>query len=1003
MSCDASKDSSVGALGAASEIRVAMKRLGPRSQLLLLAIILLVAIFFRFFRLDGLPRGMIGDEAQRGLEALAIAHGGYYPVFLKELEAYPVLAYWLAILFRLFGASLLAARAGAALIGIATVPVFYLLVRELFGSMGGRSGRILAVSATFFLATSYWHVVYSRVAREMILLPFFAILVLYFFLQGWRSGRRRYFLLCGVSMGLGLYTYASSLCLPLLVVVPLGYYIWREKGSLRTHFVNLLLLFGISFAVATPLALFAVSETAVFTAEAKAVTLLNRELTGGSPLAAFVMSCAKTAAMFVFQGDSSLVHNPASRPVLDPVVSVWFVLGLCVIIRKWRDPPHFVLLIWLLIMCLPAVVTVLTSANFSRTIGALPVVSILPALGMVTAWEWLEARTAAHRLVTILGISVFAITLLLTAATTYRDYFMVWDTREDLREGYDGSFTVAAAVMNQTQVPDSLWILPMTPFVPSGYGGDHFDFLYHGSAPYHSVSLHAAAAPNELSTVCKGRRKALVIDWKGYVLEEAYNAMAADPKGLIPFLFEKYGRELDRRSYEGFDVLTYQLPKSPSFSIAENFTPLTVSFDHELLLTGMAFGGSSLRDTSTPEEVQQTELPSGKSGWVVLRWQALTAPMGNYKVTVYLQDQGGHMAGQTDKLLLSNYLHPTQDWEVGQEEIDYYSLPSWAATAPGRYKVGVTLYDAETLQIVPTVAGRQTYELGTMEIVRPLVAPEVEPETVIQEDKGGLAPGIRLLGYELPRSDANPGDDLSVAFYWQAVEDVNRDYVIAVQLTDDDGEVWAERVDSPVYGTYPTTEWAEGEILKDWHDISLPADLPQGSYQVSLAISQDDSLLNRMSLQRIEIRGRTHQFIVPDIQHSMQAKLGQNVQFLGYDLSSDEVTAGGPLQLTLHWQALRQIPLSYTVFTHLLDAEERMWGQMDSPPQSGQAPTTSWLEAEVITDPYEIAVDDQAPSGEYVIEIGMYDASTGERLPIYMDGQRLEGDRLLLGVVRVVP
>jgi hypothetical protein len=95
--------------------------------------------------------------------------------------------------------------------------------------------------------------------------------------------------------------------------------------------------------------------------------------------------------------------------------------------------------------------------------------------------------------------------------------------------------------------------------------------------------------------------------------------------------------------------------------------------------------------------------------------------------------------------------------------------------------------------------------------------------------------------------------------------------------------------------------------------------------------------------------------------------------------------------------------VSYTVFTHLLDAEERIQGQMDSIPGRGEAPTTSWIEGEVITDEYEIVVDPEAPTGEYVVEVGMYDASTGQRLPIYSGGQRVEGDSLLLTTVQVVP
>ena len=125
--------------------------------------------------------------------------------------------------------------------------------------------------------------------------------------------------------------------------------------------------------------------------------------------------------------------------------------------------------------------------------------------------------------------------------------------------------------------------------------------------------------------------------------------------------------------------------------------------------------------------------------------------------------------------------------------------------------------------------------------------------------------------------------------------------------------------------------------------------------------------------------------------------------FLGYDLSPTAVLPGETIYLALYWQALGEMNVSYTVFTHLLDTTQHTWGQRDSVPGADTLPTTSWMEGEILTDEYEIVVNPEAPPGEYVIEIGMYDASTGERLPIHMDGQRLEGDRLLLGVVRVVP
>jgi hypothetical protein len=184
--------------------------------------------------------------------------------------------------------------------------------------------------------------------------------------------------------------------------------------------------------------------------------------------------------------------------------------------------------------------------------------------------------------------------------------------------------------------------------------------------------------------------------------------------------------------------------------------------------------------------------------------------------------------------------------------------------------------------------------------------------------------------------------------------------------------------------------------------MSLPADLPQGRYQVSLLVAEDGSLLQEVNLEAITVSGRPRHFTVPEIQHPQQAILGEEVQFLGYDLGGDEVKPGDRLHLTLYWQALKEMQTSYTVFTHLLDSEERIWGQMDSIPGRGEAPTTSWVAGEVISDEYELVVAPEAPPGEYVIEIGVYGASSGQRLSVYdLQGER-QGDRILLQATPVL-
>jgi hypothetical protein len=134
----------------------------------------------------------------------------------------------------------------------------------------------------------------------------------------------------------------------------------------------------------------------------------------------------------------------------------------------------------------------------------------------------------------------------------------------------------------------------------------------------------------------------------------------------------------------------------------------------------------------------------------------------------------------------------------------------------------------------------------------------------------------------------------------------------------------------------------------------------------------------------------------------MEARLGDGIQFQGYDFDSDEVRAGGNLQSKLYWQALQELQVSYTVFTHLFDPENQIRGQMDSIPVRGQVPTSSWVEGEVISDEYEIVVDREAPMDKYVMEIGMYDAGTGARLPVLDAQGQPRDDRILLQSIQVL-
>ena len=149
-----------------------------------------------------------------------------------------------------------------------------------------------------------------------------------------------------------------------------------------------------------------------------------------------------------------------------------------------------------------------------------------------------------------------------------------------------------------------------------------------------------------------------------------------------------------------------------------------------------------------------------------------------------------------------------------------------------------------------------------------------------------------------------------------------------------------------------------------------------------------------MGWVRVEARKRVT--TVPPIGHPLVASFDHRVELLGYDLEETSLKPGDTLHLTLYWRALAEMDKSYTVFTHLLDSDSQIRGQKDSIPGKGTLPTTSWVAGEIITDRYEIAVHADAPPGRYILEIGFYDAGTGQRLPVVnQQGQRVD-DRVLL-------
>ena len=89
------------------------------------------------------------------------------------------------------------------------------------------------------------------------------------------------------------------------------------------------------------------------------------------------------------------------------------------------------------------------------------------------------------------------------------------------------------------------------------------------------------------------------------------------------------------------------------------------------------------------------------------------------------------------------------------------------------------------------------------------------------------------------------------------------------------------------------------------------------------------------------------------------------------------------------------------MFAHLLDSQEQIRGQADSPPRAGRYPTSVWDAGEVIVDLHTFALGPDLPAGEYHLAIGLYDPENGQRVEVVDEAGQIVGDRVIISGLAV--
>lgn len=418
----------------------------------LLGIIIVLAIIFRFTNIATVPAGYHKTEAQNYEFIQRTIHTqDMSVVYVSDNNSHEGLFVNLSsFLTELFDSGPLTMRIVSAITGVLAVIGLYKLTKLLFSWQ-------IATLASFMMAVSFWHVLFSRLGLRVGFGVALAIWALYYLWRGKQSSNIWYFALSGLLLSLSIMTYSAVSILLVVIAITLAIY-WTAISkdldkpkylSTREQIIKgFVALFLIILILNIPLVIFYVSNPELILDKFNDSPFGVVNAHSNSLRSRFVSSFE----MFVSSGDTYWLHNISGEAMLLWPVSAMFLLGLLHTFVKWakkyHEHGHFstvqtFLLSWFFIGLIP---TIWGGGipNAQTALIVAPVVFILAGQGLWWFYEFIknwhqtrdkhEVAVHGHHMSegTLLGIVTIAIVFLALTVVSYNKYFDKWANAPEL-------------------------------------------------------------------------------------------------------------------------------------------------------------------------------------------------------------------------------------------------------------------------------------------------------------------------------------------------------------------------------------------------------------------------------------------------------------------------------------------------------------------------------------------------------------------------------------------
>ena len=238
---------------------------------------------------------------------------------------------------------------------------------------------------------------------------------------------------------------------------------------------------------------------------------------------------------------------------------------------------------------------------------------------------------------------------------------------------------------------------------------------------------------------------------------------------------------------------------------------------------------------------------------------------------------------------------------------------------------------------------------------------------------------IQLLGYAPPEVRRVPGGYVYLTLYWKAIAAKKGGYGVFIQL------VTPGNHEALNYGAYPLGhitypekdpyDWPKGSILEESYLIQIPP-------EVTDVVGVEMGLMGFEGITIFHLGFESPN--QPDSglgPQNVSYRLGDRLWITGMNVP-DHLVAGQQLDIGIRWEISRPLYEDYTIFYHLLDQDDHLITQLDSPLLTENWTTSALLPHHPVTSLKTLAVPDSLRPGTYVLEIGAYRLPSVQRLPV---------------------